>query len=115
MTQTGFTATEHQKTRRQTKYLLIVLVLLNVADAVISQFIISNGYGTEGNSLLSYWVTRREFVLIKAGASLIAAAILWDLSRRAPKPTLAVTATIVVIYVAIVAWNILVAAGGAIA
>ncbi|APV43375.1 hypothetical protein Dform_00009 [Dehalogenimonas formicexedens] len=91
------------------------LVLLNIADAVVSQFIVTSGAGTEGNALLIYWVTRREFVLIKAGASIVAAVLLWDLSRRAPKPMLVVTAIIVAIYILIVAWNILVAAGGSIA
>ena len=104
-----------QKARRQTRILLVALVLLNVADAVISQFIFSSGYGVEGNSLLTYWVTRRDFVFIKAGASAVAAVILWDLSRRAPKPTLVVTAVFVAIYVVIVFWNILVAAAGPIA
>jgi hypothetical protein len=100
---------ENQKVRRQTKLLLVILVLLNLADAVISQFIILNGYGVEGNSLLRYWVTKNEFVLIKAGASILAAILLWDLSRRAPKPTLIITAILVCFYVLIVFWNIFVA------
>ena len=115
MKQTGLPAPAEQKARRQTRLLLVALVLLNVADAIISQFIISNGYGSEGNALLSYWINRREFVFIKAGAAALAAIILWDLSRRAPRPTLAVTTIIVVVYILIVAWNILVAASGGIA
>jgi len=98
-----------QQARRQTRILLVALVLLNVADAVISQFIVQSGVGTEGNLLLSYWITRREFVLIKAGASALAAILLWDLSRRAPRPTLVITAVIVAFYIIIVFWNILVA------
>jgi hypothetical protein len=100
---------ENQKAHQQTKLLLVILVLLNLADAVVSQFIILNGYGVEGNSLLRYWVTKNQFVLIKAGASILAAILLWDLSRRAPKPTLIITAIIVCLYVLIVFWNIFVA------
>jgi len=100
---------ENQKARQQTKLLLVILVLLNLADAIVSQFIILNGYGFEGNLLLSYWVTKNEFVLIKAGASILAAILLWDLSRRSPKRTLTITTIIVCFYTVIVIWNIFVA------
>ena len=98
-----------QKTRRNTRLLLLILVLLNIADALISQFIVRGGYGYEGNLLMSYWVEKEEFVLIKAGGSLLAAFILWDLSRRAPRPMLVVIYIVVACYVAIVLWNVFVA------
>ncbi len=85
------TSPAEQSARKNTRLLLIILVLLNIADAHISNFIIFGGYGYEGNLLLSYWVEQREFVLIKAGGSILAALILWDLSRRAPRPILAIT------------------------
>ena len=98
-----------QKARRNTRLLLLILVLLNIADALISQFIIANGYGYEGNQIMSYWVEKQEFVLIKAGGSLLAAILLWDLSRRAPKSILVITYVVVACYVAIVLWNVFVA------
>ena len=98
-----------QKARQSTRLLLLILVLLNIADALISQFIIINGHGYEGNMLMSYWVEKQEFVLIKTGGSILAAVLLWDLSRRAPRPILVVTYLVVACYVVIVLWNVFVA------
>jgi hypothetical protein len=98
---------DDQKARKDTRVLLAILVFLNVADAIISQFIIFNGYGVEGNTFMSHWVNQNHFILIKAGAAILAAILLLDISRRVPKPALVIAFIMVIFCIAIVCWHIL--------
>lgn len=87
------------------KYLLAVLVLLNIADGVITNALIELGIGREGNPFLVDIVGRPGFVLIKIAGALFAAFLLWDISRHHPRLARVAATGCVGAYAVIVAWN----------
>ena len=91
------------------RLLLLTLVLLVVADGVISQFLLTNRFGLEGNPLLRRWVGEDSFLLVKSLGALIAALILWDVYKRFPRVAFIATTGFVVLYTAVVYWNLSVA------
>jgi hypothetical protein len=88
------------------KQLLVSLVLLVVADGLISQYIIAAGLGSEGNPFLQTLIDDAEFLPLKLGGALLVALILWDVHRRMPKLGLAASAACVLLYTGIVYWNL---------
>lgn len=87
------------------KYLLISLVVLNVLDAFLTYFLIKFNLATEGNKFLENIVGEPLFFVVKIVGALIAAFILWDVSRRHPKLGKTVTQLCVAAYSLIVIWN----------
>jgi len=88
------------------KYLLGALLLLNIADAVTTNFIIKLGLGREGNPFLLDVVGQPYFIVLKVAGVLFCCFILWDIHRRQPKLALAVTSCCVIAYAVIVSWNL---------
>ena len=88
------------------KYVLATLVSLVVADGIISRFIVRNGLGREANPVLQALVGENNFLLIKLAAALICALILWDLFKTRPKLALSSSLVFIVLYTAILFWNI---------
>jgi hypothetical protein len=88
------------------KHLIICLVLLVIADGLLTKFLVSSGLGIEANPFLHTIVAERKFMLIKIGGVLLVSLLLLDINRL--KPTVAVisSATAVAFYTAIVYWNI---------
>jgi len=86
-------------------YLLGSLVLLNVADGVISYFLVDLGKGSEANPFLLHIIGEPAFMVIKIVGVLLCALILWDIHRRYPKLALVSTSCFVAVYAAIVLWN----------
>ena len=86
-------------------YLLGSLVLLNVADGVISYFLVELGKGSEANPFLRHIIGEPGFMVIKVVGVLLCALILWDIHRRYPKLALVSTSCFVAVYAAIVLWN----------
>jgi hypothetical protein len=87
------------------KYLLGILVLLNILDAVLTDYLFRAGIATEGNPLLLPLVGQPAFLLVKLLGVIFAALVLWDIGRRHPTLALWVSACFVAIYTGIVAWN----------
>lgn len=88
------------------KILLIVLVLLVIADGLISKFLIQHGFASEGNPFLQPLIGEDIFLAVKAGGGLLAAVILWDIYRHSPKLSLINSIVFVIFYTVIVGWSL---------
>ena len=87
------------------KYLLGLLILLNIADGVLTHFLVERGLAREGNPFLLRMVGEPGFMIIKVVGVIICALILWDVYRRRPKLAFVSTSCFVVSYTVIVIWN----------
>ena len=90
---------------KQLKYLLGLLVLLNIADGVLTHFLVELDLGKEANPFLLQLVGEPGFLVLKVAGILLCALILWDIHRRHPRLAFMSTSVFVTIYVGIVAWN----------
>ena len=93
--------------------LLVVLVLLVVADGIITRFLVTNGLGVEINPFLANWVGDDSFLWVKLAGGTLAALILLGFSRQAAvkgklKTAIVIIAILVAFYAAVVIWNLLV-------
>ena len=88
------------------EYLLVMLVALEVADAVISYYLIKGGLGREGNPLMGGLVGDGKFVILKALGGVLCAFLLWDIYKRWPKLAVVSTSCLLVGLAAIVVWNV---------
>ena len=91
---------------RLLKLLLITMVALVVADGIISMFLVAQGLGHEGNPLLRAWIRNDAFLGIKLAGGLLAAFLLWNISKRYPRLSFAVTICAVMFYTVLVFWSI---------
>ena len=87
------------------KYLLGLLVALNIADVFLSQRLIEAGIGTEGNPFLHWIVGQSNFTLFKVAGVVLAAILLWDIYRRYPRLATITTSVSILFYSAILFWN----------
>jgi len=87
------------------KYLLGLLILLNIADATLTHFLIEFGVGREGNPFLMGIVGQPTFMIIKVVGVILCALILWDVYQHHPRLALVSTSCFVTSYAAIVLWN----------
>jgi hypothetical protein len=87
------------------KYLLGLLILLNIADAVLTNVVVGLGLGNEGNPFLLGLVGGPGFIIIKVIGALICAFILWDIHRRHPRLAFVSTSVFVAFYTGVVTWN----------
>lgn len=97
---------DHLATLRKIEYLLGTLLSLIVADGIISQFLIKQGLGQEGNPFLKTLATNGDFLIIKICGAIICVLILWNLAKKSPKIILIFSSCIVAVYTAILFWNI---------
>jgi hypothetical protein len=110
--------TSHPKRRRvkvskflksrmqQARYLIGLLVCMVVADGLISNNIVSNSLGFEGNLIIESIVGQASFVLLKVVAALISASILWRVFKKHPRLGLVTIILFVSVYTAILWWNL---------
>jgi len=95
------------KARRRILILLwATLFSLVVADGVITEFVISQHLARESNPFLAEWVGDRGFLVLKAGGAALAIFILRDVSKRHYRLALTSTCVFVLVYTAIVFWNL---------
>lgn len=87
------------------RYLLGLLVVLVIADGVLTQFLVSGGLAREGNPFLQPLVGTAAFLVLKVAGALLAAFILWDVYRRFPRVAVIATSCFVFVYGVIVLWN----------
>ena len=92
--------------RYKLEFLLGLLILFNIADAVLTHFLVSGGIASEGNPFLLPIVGESGFIIIKVAGVLLCSFILWDISRRYPKLALVSTSVFTAAYGLIVAWNL---------
>jgi hypothetical protein len=97
---------DNSTTLRRIEYLLGALLSLVAADGIISQFLIEEGLGYEGNPLLKTLATDSNFLIIKICGAIICVLILWNLAKRKQKLVLIFSTVVVSLYTAILFWNI---------
>jgi len=85
---------------------LAVLVLLVVADGVVTNVLVNSGIAHEGNPLLVSLVGDGSFLALKAVGALFCALLLWDISRHRPRMAIVSTSCLAVAYAGIVSWNV---------
>jgi hypothetical protein len=93
-------------TVKNMKYLTVLLVLLVVADGIISQYLTSYGLGQEANPFLQTIIGGNKFLLLKAAGALLVSLIFWDIFKRQPKIAFIGTTAGVVLYTGILYWNL---------
>jgi len=93
---------------RTVRYTLYVLFGIIVADGLLSQFLVTGGYGLEVNPLLVTLVGREPFLAIKISGAFLSTLLLWI--KYNTKPRLVYTITVVALgfYTTIVYWNLFV-------
>ena len=93
---------------RTARYVLCVLFGVIVADGLISQFLVTGGYGSEGNPLLMSWVGRESFLAIKIAAAFLVTLFLWIKYNSNPRLVYMVAVVALGFYTIIVYWNLFV-------
>ncbi len=91
---------------RRAGYLLCLLLGLIVADGLISNFIVQNGLGKEGNPFIRSIVGQTSFISLKLLAALVSALILWKVFSKHPKLGLVSIVFFVLLYTVILWWNL---------
>jgi hypothetical protein len=77
-----------------------------VADGIISNYIVNNGFGTEGNPFIDSIVGKAGFISLKVAAAIISAWIMWRVVRRHLRIGLVSIILFVFLYAAILWWNL---------
>jgi hypothetical protein len=93
---------------RTVRLTLCVLFGIIVADGLISQFLVTGGYGSEGNPLLMSWVGRESFLAIKIAAAFLVTLFLWTKYNANPRLVYTVAVVALGFYTIIVYWNLFV-------
>jgi len=91
---------------RTVRYTLCVLFGIIVADGLISQFLVTGGYGSEGNPLLMSWVGGESFLGIKISGAFLATLFLWIKYNARARLVNTVAVIALAFYTAIVYWNL---------
>jgi hypothetical protein len=91
---------------RQAKTLVLVLILLVIADGLISKFLTGAGMGQEGNPFLRIFIDGDQFMLLKVSGAVLAGILLLDFHRRHPRLAHASAVFLVAVYTAVVYWNL---------
>jgi hypothetical protein len=91
---------------RRIEYLLGTLLLLVVADGLISQFLLKSGIGQEGNPFLKVLVAENNFLIVKMCGAIICVIILWNMAKKLPRLVFILSSFFVALYTLILFWNI---------
>jgi hypothetical protein len=93
---------------RTVRYTLYALFGIIVADGLISQFLVTDGYGSEGNPLLMSWVGGESFLAIKISGAFLATLFLWTKYNEKPRLVNIIAVVALGFYTTIVYWNLLI-------
>jgi hypothetical protein len=91
---------------RTVRYTLYVLFGIIVADGLLTQFLVTGGYGLEANPLLAPLVGGDSFLAIKISAAFLAALLLWIKYNTRPRLVYTITVIALGLYTTIVYWNL---------
>jgi hypothetical protein len=83
---------------------LILLPLVQLTDAVMTQILVGNGLAREGNPLMRELVGSGQFILFKLGVIIISCIVLWQLYKIFPRVTKIAALTIICFY-CVVLWS----------
>ena len=87
---------------------LYTLFGLIIADGLLTNFLVTNGYGLELNPFLKDWVGKDIFLAMKVSGAFLAILILWIKYNWKPKLIYGITTAFLVLYTGIVFWNLFV-------
>jgi len=90
------------------RFMLYTLFGLIVADGLITQFLVTNGYASEINPFLQAWVGQDTFLAIKISGAFLATLFLWIKYNAMTKLIYGITAVFLTLYTSIVFWNLFV-------
>jgi len=93
---------------RTVRYTLYTLFLIIVADGLITEFLVTGGYGSEANPFMRAWVSHGGFLAIKVSAAFLATLLLWIKYNIKPRLVYGITVAFLVCYTVIVSWNLFV-------
>jgi len=93
---------------RTVRYTLYVLFGIIVADGLLSQFLVTGGYGSEINPLLMSLVGQESFLGIKISGAFLATLMLWIKYNASPRLVYTITVVALGLYTTIVYWNLFV-------
>lgn len=88
------------------KYVLCALILLEIADGVLTNVLIKKDIAREGNPILMSVAGNTGFLVIKILGVLLAVLILWDIRRRHPRLAFLTASIFLATYCGIVVWNL---------
>jgi hypothetical protein len=91
---------------REARYLLLLLGSLVIADGLISNYIVNNGLGKEGNPFLQDIVGQTSFIFIKSAGAIIGGLLLWRVFRKHHRLGWASIVFYIVIYTSILWLNL---------
>ena len=93
---------------RTVRYTLYTLFCLVVADGLLTQFLVTGGYGQEVNPFMRAWISHGGFLVIKISGAFLATLLLWIKYNAKPKLVYAITVAFLIFYTGIVFWNLFV-------
>jgi hypothetical protein len=93
---------------RKVRLTLYVLFATIVTDGLITQFLVTNGFGLELNPLMQSLVGQELFLPIKISGGFLATSFLWIKYNAAPKRVYTVIVVALAVYTVIVYWNLFV-------
>jgi len=93
---------------RAVRFALYALFATIVADGLLTQFLVTGGYGSETNPLLQSLVGQESFLPIKISGGFLVTSFLWIKYNAAPKRVHTVIVVALTFYTAIVYWNLFV-------
>lgn len=91
---------------RTVRCALCALFCAVVADGLITEFLVTNGYGSEINPLLTALIGGRSFLAIKIAGAFLITLFLWIKYNADPRPVYRITVVALTFYTAIVYWNL---------
>ena len=90
------------------RYMLYTLFGLIVADGLITQFLVADGYALEVNPFLQAWVGQDAFLAIKVSGAFLVTLFLWIKYNSYPRLIYVMSAVFLAFYTSILFWNLFV-------
>lgn len=91
---------------RTVRCALCALFCAVVVDGLITECLVTGGYGSEINPLLTALIGRSSFLAIKIAGAFLVTLFLWIKYNTDPKPVYITTVVALTVYTAIVYWNL---------
>ncbi len=88
------------------KFLIPLLVALEIADGVLTYTAVDKSLVQEANPLWQGIAGDGSFLLMKICGALVSALLLWLVARKFPRVSLITSAAIMLFYTAVYAWNL---------
>jgi len=91
---------------RTVRCALCALFCAVVVDGLITDFLVTGGYGSEINPLLTALIGGSSFLAIKIAGAFLVTLFLWIKYNANPRPVYRITVVALTFYTAIVYWNL---------